>query len=107
MAKNGSGTAKARRERAAMKAAAAILEKAKLSPYDLYAYAIAADAKDLRDGVLVEAKSDESLIGYSIDDAMGEMLAEDLEDSREVLCDLYGRADEMLGRHFRGDGSPL
>ena len=107
------GTPKALRERAALKAALQALLAAKLSPFDLYAYAIAADAFEHAAEVRSEAgeqgdsEDRKALKNYSVNDALEEMCECEMEDPRDPIRDLYDRAWKMKDRHYRSNGEPL
>lgn len=107
------GTPKALCERAALKAAMQALQAAKLSPFDLYAYAVAADAFEHAAEVRSEAGNpssanyDKFLAGFSVDDALTEMCEAEMEDGRDAARDLFDRAAQMKDRHYRGNGEPL
>ena len=101
------------RERTALKAAMQALRTAKLSPFDFYAYAIAADAFEYAAEVRSEADEQgdaedaKALKNYGVNDALEEMCQAEMEDGRDVARDLYDRAWKMKDRHYRSNGEPL
>ena len=95
------------RERQALEAAFTLLEAAKLTPYDLYAYAAAMDVIEYRDEVRRDALDSnnsevaETMQHYTVADALEETCDMELEGARDVVVEFYGRVGQMLDAHFK------